>query len=317
MRKSTTCQWAKKGDKEDKYDFDINKADKIFDLLLQEKQIQLPVGHILPSAEEIKKRRYCKWHNSYSHHTNECKIFRQQIQSAIEQGRIKIDDAKRPMKIEGHPFPVNMVRVDRTDGSAHRTGTRPYQTSEGLIKKYQRRQEEQVQGYADQDSSYDPHWECEFFRFCWNKGMRLPSIQECPACNGAEDSYQGSSSMQAHRLAKQRKSVHERLGPMHQDQQTEAEEQVQNPQWCPSDVFTKTQKRQVQRLRRKEQIQEQQVAITHRPAKTKKEWRIKSTVVTADEGTSNTARASTASKGKRATSAPVNMVFILPAEYSV
>lgn len=104
---------------------------------------------------------------------------------------------------------------------------------------------------------------------------------------------------------------------MHQDQQTEAEEQVQNPQWCPSDVFSKTQKRRVQRLRRKEQIQEQQVTIAHRPAKTKKEWRIKSTVIKADEGTSNTARASAASKGKGVTSASVNMVFILPAEYSV
>nr|CBG76268.1 OO_Ba0005L10-OO_Ba0081K17.19 [Oryza officinalis] len=301
MRKPTTCQWVKKGDKEDKFDFDVNKADKIFDLLLQEKQIQLPVGHVLPSAEEIKKRRYCK----------------QQIQSAIEQGRIKIDDAKRPMKIEGHPFPVNMVRADRADGGAHRTGKRPYQTSEGLIRKYQRRQEEQAQDHVDQDNSYDPHWECEFFRFCWNEGMRLPSIQECSACNGAEDYYKGSSSRQVHRPAKQRKSVHERLGSMHQDQQTEAEEQVQNPQWCPSDVFTKTQKRRVQRLRRKEQIQEQQVTITHRPAKTRKEWRIKSTVVTADEGTSDTARASAASKGKRVASVPVNMVFILPAEYSV
>nr|CBG76432.1 OO_Ba0013J05-OO_Ba0033A15.19 [Oryza officinalis] len=288
MKKQTTCQWAKKGDKDDKYDFDINKADKIFDLLLQEKQIQLPVGHVLPSAEEIKKRRYCKWHNTYSHHTNECKIFRQQIQSAIEQGRIKIDEAKRPMKIEGHPFPVNMVRADRADGNSHRTGKRPHQTSEGLIKKYQRPWEEQAQDHADQDNSYDPHWECEFFRFCWNEGMRLPSIQECPACNDVENSHQGSSSKQVHRPRKQRKSVHERLGPMHHDRRTEHDEQIQNPQWCPSDVFSKTQKRWVQRLRRKEQIQEQQATIAHRPAKTKKEWRIKSAdseycVQTADE----------------------------------
>jgi hypothetical protein len=210
-----------------------------------------------------------------------------------------------------------MVRADWADGGGHRTNKRPYQTSEGLIRKYQRRQEEQAQDYADQDNSYDPHWECEFFRFCWNEGMRLPSIQECPACNGAEDYYQGSSSWQTHRPAKQRKSVHERLGPMRQEQQIEAEEQVQNPQWCPSDVFSKTQKRRVQRLRRKEQIQEQQATVAHRPAKTKKEWRIKSTVVTADEGTSDTAQASAASKGKRVASASVNMVFILPAEYSV
>lgn len=61
FKKTMMCQWVKDTSKEEKYDFDINKADKIFDLLLQEKQIQLPVGHILPSAEELKKRKYCKW----------------------------------------------------------------------------------------------------------------------------------------------------------------------------------------------------------------------------------------------------------------
>lgn len=245
MRKPTTCQWVKKGDKDEKFDFDINKDDKIFDLLVQEKQIQLPVGHVFPSAEEIKKRRYCKWHNTYSHHTNECKIFRQQIQSTIEQGRIKFDEAKKPMKIEGHPYPVNMVRADRADSGAYRTNKRPYQTSEGLIRKYSRRHEEQAQDCDDQDKSYDPHWECEFFRFCWNEGMRLPTIRECPACNNIEESYQGSSSKQTHRLVKQRKSVHKRLGPMHHDRRTDADEQPPNPQWCPDDIFTKIQKRWV------------------------------------------------------------------------
>ena len=214
MKKPTTCQWIKKGDKEEKYDFDINKADKIFDLLLQQKQIQLPVGHVLPLVEEIKKRRYCKWHNTYSHYTNECKIFRQQIQSAIEQGRIKFDEAKRPMKIEGHPFPVNMVWAGRADSDAYRTNKRSHQTSEGLIKKYQRRREEQAQDYSEQDNFYDPHWECEVFRFCRNEGMRLPTMQECPACNDTEESYQGSSSRQAHRPIKPRRPVHERLGPI-------------------------------------------------------------------------------------------------------
>lgn len=76
IKKKTMCRWVKDINKEEKYDFDINKADKIFDLLLQEKQIQLPVGHVLPSAEELKKRKFCKWHNTVSHHTNECKVFR-------------------------------------------------------------------------------------------------------------------------------------------------------------------------------------------------------------------------------------------------
>nr|ABB47454.1 retrotransposon protein, putative, unclassified [Oryza sativa Japonica Group] len=95
-------EWVKSLGKEEKYDFDITKADKIFDLLLREKQIQLPAGYIIPLAEELGelgKRKYCKWHNSGSHATNDCKVFRQQIQLAIEGGKIKFDDSKKPMKV--------------------------------------------------------------------------------------------------------------------------------------------------------------------------------------------------------------------------
>ncbi len=110
-KKIIPCQCVKNFGKEERYDFDITKADKIFDLLLREKQIQLPAGHTIPSAEELGKRRYCKWHNSGSHSTNDCKVFRQQIQVAIEGGKIKFDDSKRPMKVDGNPFPVNMVHT--------------------------------------------------------------------------------------------------------------------------------------------------------------------------------------------------------------
>ena len=36
-------------------------------------------------------------------------MFRQQIQSAIEQGRLKFETPKKP--IDGHPFPAHMVDV--------------------------------------------------------------------------------------------------------------------------------------------------------------------------------------------------------------
>jgi len=66
---------------------------------------------VIPSVEELKRMRYCKWHNATSHDTNECKVFRQQLQSAIESGRIKFDSSKaqKPMKIDQHPFPTNML----------------------------------------------------------------------------------------------------------------------------------------------------------------------------------------------------------------
>ena len=43
--KVVMCQLVKSLGKDEIYDFDITKADKIFDLLLWEKQIQLPAGH--------------------------------------------------------------------------------------------------------------------------------------------------------------------------------------------------------------------------------------------------------------------------------
>lgn len=94
----------------EKYNFDINKTDQIFDFLLR--QIQLSPSHNIPSAEELKNKKYCKWHNSNFHNTNECKVFHQQIQSVIEQGKIKIEERKKQMKIDQHPFlasNVNMV----------------------------------------------------------------------------------------------------------------------------------------------------------------------------------------------------------------
>ena len=59
---------------------------------------------MLPSVEELGKKKYYKWHNTGSHSTNECKVFRQQIQSAIENGKIKFDDSKKPMKVDGNLF---------------------------------------------------------------------------------------------------------------------------------------------------------------------------------------------------------------------
>jgi hypothetical protein len=58
------------------YTFDVTKCDRIFDYLLQEKQIKLPSGYVIPSSEQLKKHAYCKWYNSYSHATNDCNIFR-------------------------------------------------------------------------------------------------------------------------------------------------------------------------------------------------------------------------------------------------
>ena len=99
-KKPMSCPFGQK--EPEKFAFDITKADKIFDFLLQEGQIKLSTNHVIPSAGELKKIKYHKWHNATLHSTNECKVFRQQLQSAIESGRIKFDGSKtqKPMKID-------------------------------------------------------------------------------------------------------------------------------------------------------------------------------------------------------------------------
>jgi hypothetical protein len=69
------------------FTFDVTKCDRIFDYLLQEKQIKLPSNHVIPSSKQLKKHACFKGHNSYSHATNDCNVFRRQVQLAINEGQ--------------------------------------------------------------------------------------------------------------------------------------------------------------------------------------------------------------------------------------
>jgi hypothetical protein len=64
----------KKRQEEVKFTFNVGKCDKIFDELLKNGNIK--INHTVPSADELKRRAYCKWHNSFSHATNDCNVFR-------------------------------------------------------------------------------------------------------------------------------------------------------------------------------------------------------------------------------------------------
>jgi hypothetical protein len=57
-----------------KFKFDVSKCDHIFDELLKLENIK--ISHTMPQLDEIKRRAYCKFHNSYSHATNDCNVFR-------------------------------------------------------------------------------------------------------------------------------------------------------------------------------------------------------------------------------------------------
>jgi hypothetical protein len=78
---------------------------------LQEKQIKLPSNHVIPMSEQLNRHAYCKWHNSYSHATNDCNVFHQQVQSTINEGRLKFAESPQ-MKFDKDPFPTNMNMVE-------------------------------------------------------------------------------------------------------------------------------------------------------------------------------------------------------------
>jgi hypothetical protein len=88
------------------YDFDVSKADKLFEFLVKEGRIKLPEGHSMLRPDGVKEKRCCGFHDRNSHSINDCRVFRMRIQKAIQEGHLKFDNK---MKLDGHPFPQNMV----------------------------------------------------------------------------------------------------------------------------------------------------------------------------------------------------------------
>jgi hypothetical protein len=86
------------------YDFDVTKADKLFDFLVKEGRIKLPEGHSMLRPDGVKEKRYCGFHDRNSHSINEYRVFRMRIQKAIQEGHLKFDN-----KMDGNPFPQNMI----------------------------------------------------------------------------------------------------------------------------------------------------------------------------------------------------------------
>jgi hypothetical protein len=65
--------------------------------------------HIIPPLDELKRRVYCKYHNSFFHATNDCNVFRRQVQSAINEGRLTFHE----MQVDKAPFPINTMDLQQ------------------------------------------------------------------------------------------------------------------------------------------------------------------------------------------------------------
>ena len=88
-----------------KFTFDVSKCDRIFDELNKLGYIKL--SHTIRPLEELKRRAYCKWHNLFSDATNDCNVFRTQIQSALNEGWLVVPQ----MQIDNNPFPMHTVEL--------------------------------------------------------------------------------------------------------------------------------------------------------------------------------------------------------------
>ena len=114
------------------------------------------------------------------------------------------------------------------------------------------------------------HWNCPFFRHCWNEGLKLPIRNNCPECSEQYWEFRQSQAnrrsiharIEYHHNMDQRlknRSVHDRLGKRvvdqnwadYEEEDNENEYVWQEGQWCPGGL-TRSQKRRVQRLRNRE-----------------------------------------------------------------
>jgi hypothetical protein len=79
LGKSLSCAFLKRilrKKDEMKFTFDVTKCDRLFDVLLQNKVIRLSEGHMVLPPRQAIKGKYCKWHGTFSHNTNDCNYFR-------------------------------------------------------------------------------------------------------------------------------------------------------------------------------------------------------------------------------------------------
>lgn len=80
---------------------------------MKDKQIWLLDGHKIPPLKELKRKIYCKWHNSFSNATSNCIVFKKFVQKTIKEGRFKLPDkGLTRMKLDTNLFPImedNMV----------------------------------------------------------------------------------------------------------------------------------------------------------------------------------------------------------------
>jgi hypothetical protein len=61
--------------------------------------------------DRLARKKYCKWHNSFSHTTNDCNYFHRQRQSSLNNGCLRLRDTHQ-IKLDADLFPVDMINFE-------------------------------------------------------------------------------------------------------------------------------------------------------------------------------------------------------------
>ncbi len=77
----------------------------------------------MPSLPDLEERIHCKWHNSFDHCTSDCNIFRQKIQSAIDEGRLHFATPRKSYAKDDRFDKRNRSRWSRKKSSAQAGGS--------------------------------------------------------------------------------------------------------------------------------------------------------------------------------------------------
>ncbi|KAK1667528.1 hypothetical protein QYE76_055687 [Lolium multiflorum] len=178
-------------------------------------------------------------------------------------------------------------------------------------RKYRRHEGYERHARGREREDVDRHWNCPFFKHCWDSGMsRLPTIENCPEC---KQKMKGTNEV----------SVFERLGPLppqnkraesSQDEdfdESEEEDRYHRPRWCP-DGLSHSQKRSAW-LRNLEEAKAQYLYML-RKARPDLAVKIQQTLETEARPPKKVWRPKQ-TKADAGTSADTNMVFVLPSEF--
>jgi hypothetical protein len=157
--------------------------------------------------------------------------------TAEEKGKVKVLTSARSRQ-GGAVDPERQVTLEQVQGEAPRilrshveigesSKAKPRVTSRILLNKWQRQMEKeryQKRSYEEEQRRAEEearrrdqeqytreqeraHWGCAFFRHCWNEGLKLPTLKNCPECSDRYVEYRQETA--------NRRSVHERIGRIH------------------------------------------------------------------------------------------------------